>query len=138
MAHDPLTIVVNLDKDGNAGGALYLDDGETTGYLRGMFVHRFFMFTSQDNILRSRSVHPGTVSSKAFEKSIEQVRVEKIIIIGFDTSKLRDGQLTVEAFQDKKSWNAQITVTPSSNGKASTVVVRNPNVYITSDWSIQI
>ncbi|KAK9460282.1 glycosyl hydrolases family 31-domain-containing protein [Lipomyces oligophaga] len=142
MSHDPFTLVVHLDKQGNAAGVLYLDDGESTAYTRGDYIHRYFVFSGQDGILRSRSMQSSSANSKNFERSIETVRVERILVTGFDTAKLR-AQSAVEAFQDKKSWSTEIDIKPAivdENGevvRASVVTVRNPGVLISGDWSIQ-
>ncbi|KAK9476504.1 glycosyl hydrolases family 31-domain-containing protein [Lipomyces japonicus] len=136
MQHDPITLVINLDKDGNAAGVLYLDDGETTAYARGAYVHRFFVFTAQDNVLRSRSVQPSGTASRSYEKSIDSMRVEKIVLVGFNVDKLKISN-AVEAFQDKKSWKSEITIVEEAEGKASVVTVRDPKVLVSADWSIQ-
>ncbi|KAK9447728.1 glycosyl hydrolases family 31-domain-containing protein [Limtongia smithiae] len=136
MSHDPFTLVVHLDNAGNAAGVLYLDDGETTANIRGAYSHRFFMFSSQDNILRSRSMQPSSVNSRSFEKTIDTVRIEKVLLVGFDMDKLKSAT-SVESFQDKKSWTTEITVEVAANGKASVITVRDPKVLVTGDWSIQ-
>ncbi|KAK9487295.1 glycosyl hydrolases family 31-domain-containing protein [Lipomyces starkeyi] len=136
MSHDPLTLIVHLDKTGNAAGVLYLDDGETTSYSRGAYLYRFFIFNVQDNILRSRSMQASSASNKSFEKSIDDVRIEKIIVVGLDTDKLKTNH-AVEAFQDRKSWTTDIHITEASDRKASVVTVRDPKIFVTGDWSIQ-
>jgi len=40
MAHDPFTLIVALDKDGKAEGDLYLDDGKSFAFKRGVYAHR--------------------------------------------------------------------------------------------------
>ncbi|KAK9458254.1 glycosyl hydrolases family 31-domain-containing protein [Dipodascopsis uninucleata] len=136
MSHDPFTLVIHLDKDGNAGGVLYLDDGETFRYNRGAYLHRHFTFSSQDNALRSRNVQQSTVSSRSFDKLVDTLRVEKIIVTGMDIGRLKK-QHSVEAYQDKKSWSADIEIIAPKDGIASKIIVRDPRVLIASDWSIQ-
>ncbi|KAK7208183.1 putative alpha glucosidase II, alpha subunit [Myxozyma melibiosi] len=136
MSHDPLTLVIHLDKDGSAAGVLYMDDGETTAFSRGAYLYRFFMFSAEDNILRSRNMLPPNQISKSYDKTIDAVRIERIVVVGFDTAQLKKSGV-VESFQDRKSWPTEIEVTEAAGGKASVVVVRDPKVLVTGDWSIQ-
>lgn len=136
MNHDPFTLVIHLDKTGNAAGVLYLDDGETTAHARGAYLYRFFIFNAQDNILRSRSMQPTNQNIKSYEKTIDTVRIERIIVVGFDKTQLKKSG-AVESFQDRKSWLTEIDVTEAGDGKASVIVVRDPKVVVTGDWSIQ-
>ena len=45
MTHDPYTLVIALDKNGQASGELYMDDGKTFDYQKGQFHHRRFTYS---------------------------------------------------------------------------------------------
>ncbi|XP_024514989.1 uncharacterized protein LOC9649481 isoform X2 [Selaginella moellendorffii] len=46
---DPVTLIIALDKDGNAEGVLYEDDGESFGYQKGEFLLTHYEANSRSN-----------------------------------------------------------------------------------------
>ncbi|KAL8686931.1 MAG: hypothetical protein Q9224_005298, partial [Gallowayella concinna] len=94
MKFDPYTLVIALDNAGTATGDLYIDDGESFEYQKGAFIHRRFRFLSapSDASGESGQSHVSLVSedlnaspskaTAAFVKTMKDVRVEKMIIVG--------------------------------------------------------
>jgi mannosyl-oligosaccharide alpha-1,3-glucosidase len=95
MKLDPFTLRVALDKDGNARGDLYLDDGESYDHQEGNFIWREFVAekkTRSKLVLESKdlgasrsddAVYGVSLAGKydeknAFVKAMEGVRVEKV------------------------------------------------------------
>lgn len=141
MRYDPYTLLVVLDREGNAQGTLYVDDGESFDYQQGAFIHRNFTFSSVTNTLQSidlRSV-ADTKASKAYLKSMENVRVEKIIIVGASkTWKNKKHVLVAEETAKNSGSQKKVDLIwyEGGNGKADWAVVRDPKVPIGKGWKI--
>eukprot|EP01007_Sphenomonas_quadrangularis_P000455 NODE_12_length_2886_cov_80.128305_g9_i0.p1 GENE.NODE_12_length_2886_cov_80.128305_g9_i0~~NODE_12_length_2886_cov_80.128305_g9_i0.p1 ORF type:complete len:602 (-),score=201.67 NODE_12_length_2886_cov_80.128305_g9_i0:281-2086(-) len=86
MQHDPYTLVVALDKSGQASGSLYLDDGHSFLFTQGAFVHRKFTF--KDGVLRNELYEDRTryTSSsnvtQAASAFVPSNWVERVVIYG--------------------------------------------------------
>ena len=153
MKHDPLTLRVALSKAGTARGELYLDDGESYNHMKGQFVWREFVAekSSKSKSLRLSSRDLGAAKpneavdgvalqtydpANDYAKNIAEVRVEKIVIVGLSAKpssvKLLGGQELI--------WNytAGVASGEKKEGAASSLVIRDPKVLITKDWSIEI
>ena len=54
QSHDPLTLIVALDKELKATGDLYVDDGRSFAFQKGQYAHRDFVFdgTKLKNAIR--------------------------------------------------------------------------------------
>ena len=154
MKLDPFTLRIALDKKGSAKGELYLDDGETFLHQEGQIVWRKFVAEKperKDKILcvSSRDLaqeKPGEAvdgvalksisSSNPFSKSLESVRVERLVIIGL-TNKPKavkvDGGKELEYVYD-----AGVAAAGKKEGEASVLVVKDPGVAVSKDWVILI
>jgi len=154
MNRDPLTLRVALSKAGTARGELYLDDGESYNHMKGQFVWREFVAeksSSKSKTLQLSSRDLGAakpneaVDSVALQtydptndyaKSIAEVRVEKIVIVGLSAKpssvKVRGGQELI--------WEyiSGVASGDKKEGVASLLVIRDPKVLIIKDWSIEI
>jgi alpha 1,3-glucosidase len=135
MKYDPYTLVVVLDKNGQADGTLYVDDGETFDYQRGGYIHRRFRF--QDSSLTSEDIATHGPQTAAYLKSIASVRVERVVVI--DPPKEWQGRNTVTVIEDdaKASVTAALEYHTQGDGKAPYAVVKNPNVGIGKTWRIE-
>jgi alpha 1,3-glucosidase len=141
MRYDPFTLVVVLDKDGNASGTLYIDDGETFDYQSGAFIHRQFSFDGARQILTSSNLDTSAPSSKAqkYIKSMEKVKVEKIIIVGAPKSWKGKEEVVVMEEGSKESKRRKPTTMEyhaASGKKAAWAVVRKPSVGVGKGWRI--
>ncbi|KAL4788496.1 glycosyl hydrolases family 31-domain-containing protein [Aspergillus varians] len=135
MKYDPYTLVVVLDKNGQAEGTLYVDDGETFDYERGGYVHRRFRF--QDSSLVSEDIAVHGPQTAAYLKTIGGVSVERVVVI--DPPKEWQGRSTVTVIEDgaKTSSSAPLEYHVQGDGKAPYAVVKNPNVGIGKTWRIE-
>lgn len=152
MVHDPFTLHVALDKSNSARGELYLDDGETYANLRGDFIWREFtastpkssksvQISSKDlaSIPGNKAVDAeiGTYNSaNAFSQSIADVRIERIVILGWSKKpkqvKSDSGKVLEWTFEDGVSANSK------KEGAASILTIKDPAVKVTHDWIISI
>ncbi|KAK6820130.1 hypothetical protein RU639_007401 [Aspergillus parasiticus] len=135
MKWDPYTLVVVLDKNGEADGTLYVDDGETFDYERGAYIHRRFHF--HDSTLSSEDI--GTKGPKTAEylKAMASVRVERVVVI--DPPKEWQEKSTVTVIEDgaKTASTAAMEYHAQPDGKAPYAVVKNPTVSIGKTWRIE-
>lgn len=72
MIHDPFTLLVALDRKGQAQGTVYVDDGKSFAYTNNAFVKTDFKF--QNNILSSNVIQSS--------KEAYNTEIERIIILG--------------------------------------------------------
>jgi alpha 1,3-glucosidase len=153
MKHDPFTLRVALSKAGTARGELYLDDGESYNHMKGQFIWREFTAekSSKSKTLQLSSRDLGAAKpdeavdgvalqtydpANDYAKDIAEVRVEKIIVLGLSAKpssvKLPDGQELVW------EYTSGVGSGDKKEGTASLLVIRDPKVLITKDWSIDI
>jgi alpha 1,3-glucosidase len=135
MRWDPYTLVITLDKNSEAQGSLYVDDGETFDYERGAYIHRRFNY--RESVLSSSDI--GTKGPKTAEylKTMTGVTVERVVVIDPPVEwKAKD---TVVVIEDgaKSASTASLEFYEQEGGKASYVVVKKPNVGIGKNWRIE-
>lgn len=118
MENDPFTLVVALDNEGRAAGKLYLDDGKSFDYQKGMYVHRSFSFSKGE--LWSTSLHAGPFAYPA--------TVERVVIYGL-AGDFKSATV--------KTSSGEVVVSVKRTGP-DTLVVRKPDTQITEDWSIKL
>jgi alpha 1,3-glucosidase len=156
MKYDPLTLVVVIGESGDAEGTLYLDDGESFDYQDGAYIHRRFHFNGLTESLSSEDLHADASSgggsgksAKAYFKTMEKVRVEKIIFVGAPESW--KGKTTVEVSETTTLGGgstsggssgavreAELEFHDTEEGKAAWAVVRDPRVGVLSGWKIAL
>ncbi|CAG8540535.1 11107_t:CDS:10, partial [Funneliformis mosseae] len=142
MRSDPFTLLVALDKKGEATGSLYLDDGETYEYQKGHFIHRKFNFTSRK--LLSTSFIDGQIIDKEnnYIKSNQDLRVERIIIVGIDRAPKKIIGYYNDLTDDKKELEFSsggtnyIGINIEEISK-DVVIIRDPKLFISKDWTIE-
>ncbi|KKY28395.1 putative alpha glucosidase ii [Phaeomoniella chlamydospora] len=137
MRYDPFTLVVVLDDAGTATGELYIDDGESFDYESGAFIHRKFNFRNAalTSMPLSASKHGSKTSS--YLKSMDQVRVERVVVVNAPSSWVQKTEVLVSEDGAKSGSKAQLTFTTGGKGKANYAVVRNPRMSIGKNWEIQ-
>ena len=146
MKWDPFTLVVVLGNSGDAEGTLYLDDGESFDYQEGAFIHRNFRYKAAESVLTSEDLATptsGAGSKKAQEylKSMEKVRVEKVLIVNAPEAWKEKSAVEVSvegAVSGGSSGQRQLEMEwhGQEAGKATWAVVRNPGVAVGSGWKI--
>lgn len=140
MTWDPFTLVIVLDKKGEAEGHLYIDDGKTFEFEQGAFIHRHFRFeesklTSSD--LSSTVNVQNTKKKAAYLKSMTGVTVERIIVVNAPGTWRLMNDVKVTGQDVKPNAVAGFTYHQAENGNAAWAVVRNPDVKIGNDWTIE-
>ncbi|CAF0830952.1 unnamed protein product [Didymodactylos carnosus] len=119
--NDPITLIVTLDKNNEARGELYMDDGHTYDYKKKrQFIYRRFLF--KNNELTSSSLNPnGKFDTTAW--------IERIVIMGYPRNP------------NKVSINSgEQTAIPlhSYHDKQKVVIIRRPGPSISTDWTLTI
>lgn len=131
MARDPFTLVVSLDHNGTAEGSLYLDDGRSYAFIRGLYLHRRFSF--QDNTLSNRKLQQEGVPEQTLQSDLQ---VERIVVLGLPkkdytvTATVGGQQRVLTGEAGFLSWKA-----PTST---AAFVVRKPDLAIVQDWEVTL
>lgn len=134
MKWDPYTLVVVLDKKGEAEGTLYADDGETFDYQNGAFIHRKFKLV--EGTLSSEDLSTKGSKTSTYLKTMKDVKVEKIIIVNAPSSW--DGKTTVSVTGASKPSSAELIYHALDGKRAAWAIIRNPGVGIGVDWKIEL
>ncbi|KIV86341.1 hypothetical protein PV11_01956 [Exophiala sideris] len=134
MKWDPYTLVVVLNKNGEAGGTLYTDDGETFDYEQGAFIHR--KFTLENGKMKSTNLATKGAKTASYLKTMIDVKVEKIIVVGAPAQWSKMDQVFVTAEGAKGSTSAELIYHGAVGGKAAWAVIRGPGTSIGEDWTI--
>jgi alpha 1,3-glucosidase len=147
MKYDPFTLVIALGNSGDAEGTLYLDDGESFDFQEGAFIHRRFHFDDKTRALTSEDLAPaGTTATskkaKEYFKSMEDVRVERIVIVGVPEtweswSEVEISEEVVGKAKSEGTRKAPMEYYGPVEGRAAWAVVRDPAVKIGAGWKVQ-
>ncbi|KAK2464427.1 hypothetical protein APHAL10511_003575 [Amanita phalloides] len=144
MKYDPFTLRVALDKNGNARGELYLDDGVSYNYQKKQKNGPLLKISNHDlgSANLSESVQGITVSrydpDNAYVKDVADVRVEKIVVVGLNE---KPTSVKVEETGDVLAWEFVHGVGSTEKGKegvASVLTIRDPKVPVARGWTIGI
>jgi alpha 1,3-glucosidase len=146
MKYDPFTLVVAIGKSGDAEGTLYLDDGESFDFQEGAFIHRRFSFNAETRALTSEDLTPAGAApskkAKEYLKSMENVRVERIVVVGAPESWKSSTSVDVSEELSGKAKSegvrkAALEYHGPDEGRAAWAVVRDPGVKIGAGWKVQ-
>lgn len=118
-AHDPYTLLIILDKQGQAKGDLYHDDFYTFDYKKGQYIHREFIYAN--NKLTSRNLNDYQFPT--------DVWIERIQIIGIQ-NHLKNIRLTAPGLA--------VAVESTYNAEKKLLTIRKPGVKITADFEISL
>ncbi|KDR75547.1 hypothetical protein GALMADRAFT_97215 [Galerina marginata CBS 339.88] len=152
MKRDPFTLKVALSKVGTARGELYLDDGVSYKHTQGDFIWREFtadkagkkgLKISSTDLAAAKpdeAVDGVALTSynpaNDFVKSVEDVRVEKVVILGLSSKptsvKVEGGNELVWEF------TPGVASSEKKGGNASVLVIKDPKVLIRKDWTIVV
>lgn len=123
-----------LNRDGEAEGSLYIDDGETFDYQDGAFIHRHFVF--EESTLSSQNIGIDGPQTAQYLKSMENITIGKIVVIYFPPNWKKKDSVKISHHSGEVSF-ASIRFYEQENGRASYAVVKKPNVGITQTWKIE-
>lgn len=135
MKWDPYTLVVVLNKNGQAEGTLYVDDGETFDYQQGAYIHRRFSFS--DSSLSSEDIGAKGPKTADYHKTMADVRVEKVVVVDAPKEWQEKSSVTVIEDGAEAGATAPLEYHVQQGGKAPYAVVKNPNVGIGKVWRIE-
>ncbi|CAG8548749.1 3175_t:CDS:10 [Ambispora leptoticha] len=146
MRLDPLTLLVGIDQNGEAKGSLYMDDGETYNYQNGDYIHRNLTYSSYSKLISTS--FPISGDNTNFVKSIKDVRVERVIIIGLskkptkilayhndENNEVNNNQGLTFTWGQKDVLGTGVTFT---NTNDQVLVIKDPKVLVWRDWTIEI
>lgn len=155
MKNDPFTLRVALSKAGTARGELYLDDGESYSHQQGQFIWREFVaekegtkksktlkISSRDLAAEKPNDAVDGVALKSFNpsndyaKSIANVRVEKIVLVGLSS---KPSSVKVEGGEELVwEYTPGVSASEKKEGTPSLLMIKDPRVLVTKDWAIVI
>ncbi|EAU91748.1 alpha glucosidase [Coprinopsis cinerea okayama7 len=154
MAQDPFTLRVALSNTNSARGDLYLDDGETWSHEKGQFVWREFIASKKGKGIEIASTDLGSKKpaeavdgvdlasvynpENEYAKSIEDVRVERVIVIGLKNKPKSVKVAGKEVGEDTWEFVPGVASTDKAEERAATLIIKNPDVKIAQDWNISI
>ncbi|XP_055711223.1 neutral alpha-glucosidase AB [Phlebotomus papatasi] len=120
MTHDPVTLMVALDKEHSARGTLYLDDEKTYDYRNGKYTYLNLEF--KDNVLTAK---------KNDEKANYDTKswLERVVIVGLD-------HVPKYATLDMSRLSESVTLEVMKQGES--VIIRKPGVILSQEWTIQL
>jgi alpha 1,3-glucosidase len=75
MHLNPFTLIVAVDQSGNAEGEFYIDDGETSDFAAGGFIHKKIRFIGKKLISNDVPGSSGSVFREHYDVAIEQIRI---------------------------------------------------------------
>lgn len=125
MRFDPYTLVIVLGKVGMAKGELYVDDGDSFEYEQGAYIHRTFEFSN--NVLESKNIATKGKLTDKFLKTMKDVAVERIILVGIPASWT--GKSTLKG-------GVEIECHAAEGVTAAWATVKKPGVKVAEDWRI--
>ena len=138
MANDPFTLWVVLDSTGSAEGQVYLDDGRSFAFERGVYMHRQLKFAGGVLSCTAAPELPSTAVAPAKPgKYTTPAEIERIVVLGLPGGpkgwkvSRQDAQQTVDAEP------GPIMMKPELADSTPALVVRKPNLLIGEDWSLK-
>lgn len=121
MRNDPYQVVVALDKDGNAQGSLYIDDGESFEYKNGKSLT--VSLAAKDNTI----VGTSFVADADYSHRCESLYIEKITLLGQDKKVHK-----VEVNQNGMS--KQVNFVQEGNK----VDILNARISLVGEWNVAV
>lgn len=127
--NDPYTLIVALDQDGRAEGNLYLDDGSSFAYKRGLYAHRSVTFS--EGKLTSAALGGAAQSTRYTNDNV----IDRIVIVGLGDAA---ESLSVRDVSTGSLLEAGMgPVVMRADMPNAAFVVRKPNLPAARDWSLK-
>ena len=137
MVDDPFTLWVVLDSDGAASGDLYLDDGRSFAFQRGIFAHRRFAF--RDGRLSSaRVAAPERAAIQPYKDSKYQPSqvIERIVVLGLAGGP-NGWQVKLQGGSALQAAPGPLVLRPELASSTAALVIRKPDLPVADDWILQ-
>ena len=125
MIHDPYTLVIAPDSNGEASGELCLDDGKSYGFKSGSFTLMKFTYSYRSGI-QAEVVAGGEKSFVGWRN-----KVERIAISGLDF-----GAIKSVAIESGKSADRVIAVEYLTD--CNVAIFRKPDMEVGTNWKLNI
>ncbi|KAG1729210.1 glycoside hydrolase family 31 protein [Suillus paluster] len=156
MKNDPFTLRVALDNIGNARGEVYVDDGETYGYVGGDVVWRQFVAESVKEKGKKKGGKAVRISSSdlaagpgasegsevaayspgnEFARSVGDVRIEKVVMMGLGK---KPSSVVLEGGRELEWEYTPGVGSDGEEGEAGVLVVKDPAVRLVEDWVVVV
>lgn len=132
MKFDPYTLVVVLDRNGQAEGKLYEDDGESFDFEKGAYIHRQFKFAGSKLVNEDLAPQDAAVQ---LSEEYKKVGVEKVIVVGAP-EQWKGKEHVAVTVEGGETQTADIIYHAADDKKAAYAVVKNPKVPIGASWTI--
>lgn len=124
----PITLIIALNESAQAEGTIYLDDGVTYNYTRGVFLNR--RFTYDNGVVKSAKIDPNEKSIPDF---LDKCTIKAFEIYGGKTQKVYVSGLSLLL---KDEWTYTITNPLLKNALAAEETNEKPNEKIAKSGSI--
>lgn len=134
MKWDPYTLVVVLNKEGEATGTVYVDDGDTFDYQLGAHIHR--RFTMSNGRLKSDNIGIKGAKTASYLKTMKEVKIEKIVVVNAPAEWSGKSEVSVTGEGFKGSSEASLIYHSAIGNRAAWAIVRSPGGSIGGDWTI--
>lgn len=134
MKWDPYTLVVVLDKRGEAEGILYLDHGETFDHELGAYSWRRFKMSGGQ--LTSEDIGGTGPKTTSFLGSLMKIKIERIVIVNAPVSWKTHAHVRASQASTDFEGSAEVTYHESHDRIAAWAVIKNPRVSIVADWIV--
>lgn len=139
MASDPITLVIALDRQGQAAGQLYVDDGRSYAFQRGAYAYRSFAF-SADGVLSSTAAdHAAMQLSAAPLPDFDPAAViDRVVVLGLagGPSAWRATLLGPGGEQQRQLEAAPGPLYNQAGLGEVALVVRKAGLSLAADWSV--
>ncbi|QRW12630.1 glycoside hydrolase family 31 protein [Ceratobasidium sp. AG-Ba] len=137
MKHDPVTLLVALDKEG------------VTRTKRPLHLAQFYAETAKqglviasedlaaDNLDRAvdQVVLERYDADNAFAREMAHVRIERIVVLGL---KKAPKVIRNEGIEIEFTWEAGEAADGKKDGKASVLVIKNPGAFVAKKWGFLV
>lgn len=137
MVDDPFTLWVVLDSDGTASGDLYLDDGRSFAFQRGIFAHRRFAFRD-GQLSNARVAAPKRAAIQPYKDSKYQPSqvIERIIVLGLAGGP-NGWQVKLQGGGALQAAPGPLVLRPELASSTAALVIRKPDLPVADDWILQ-
>lgn len=85
--------------------------------------------------MKTTSLHFGPGTDDAYAETIQDLRIEKVIIVGAKDEWVKKKTVMVHVGEEK--WEAEVDGVKGQKGKPNVVIVRDPKLPVARDWVVR-